>query len=401
MKSFLKSALSVLFSLYFIFASCGCNNNTESNVSTAPTTSESTETTASSSVATEDEASSKPNLNYSKLIRSSEEIEENFNEILVNDKYRGTVYFKLGNDFEYIGSNGFADTDTRKKNSLSTSYYIGPITKQFTAAAIMLLQESGKLSTDDTLDRFYSDYEYGDKITLKNLLTMTAGIPDYMSKNSDTYLNTGYREDELPYDISKNNSAEKNHASILKWILSQKPECEAGEKFAYSNSAYFLLGDIIEKVSGTSYEDFVSKNILKPLNMANTSFEPTDSLAKGYQDIYDNEWTLYPGVAYSAAGLISNTNDMLIWVDALTGNLLLSQESREEMLTPYKSNFAYGVFVNQNGDYYIDGSIYRFNSALCFGQDKSSILVVFSNYTQSPYSKIAPDFRKAIEPYVI
>ena len=80
----------------------------------------------------------------------------------------------------------------------------------------------------------------------------------------------------------------------MDWILDQKLNFEPDEKYMYSNSAYFLLGDIIEQVSKTSYEKYIKENILKPSGMMNTGFESTDKLAVGYQDIYDNAWTCIP-----------------------------------------------------------------------------------------------------------
>ena len=91
------------------------------------------------------------------------------------------------------------------------------------------------------------------------------------------------------------------------------------ENYSYSNSDYFILGDIIEKVSGKSYEEFLKENIFEPLEMTSTTFESTDQLATGYQDIFDDEWNIYPGVAYSSTGLISNLSDLLKWTDAITG----------------------------------------------------------------------------------
>lgn len=128
-------------------------------------------------------------------------------------------------------------------NSLNTNYYIGSLTKQFTAAAVMILQEQDKLSTDDTLDKYYPDYKYGSDITIRNLLTMTTGLPDYLGKSDESV-----RANAPQYDISEKNSAKDNHSVILKWILSQEIDNDE-ENYSYSNSDYFILGDIIEKVS--------------------------------------------------------------------------------------------------------------------------------------------------------
>lgn len=152
----------------------------------------------------------------------------------------------------------------------------------------MILQEQDKLSTDDTLDKYYPDYKYGSDITIRNLLTMTTGLPDYLGKSDESV-----RANAPQYDISEKNSAKDNHSVILKWILSQEIDNDE-ENYSYSNSDYFILGDIIEKVSGKSYEEFLKENIFEPLEMTSTTFESTDQLATGYQDIFDDEWNIYP-----------------------------------------------------------------------------------------------------------
>lgn len=101
---------------------------------------------------------------------------------------------------------------------------------------------------------------------------MTAGIKDYINKDGDT--NTyAYNESQIEYKVSAKNSAKKNKKAVMDWILDQELNFEPDEKYMYSNSAYFLLGDIIEQVSKTSYEKYIKENILKPSGMMNTGFE--------------------------------------------------------------------------------------------------------------------------------
>ena len=153
-------------------------------------------------------------------------------------------------------------------------------------------------------DRQFPEMEEDDR--LKEYLDRCA----FINKDGDT--NTyAYNESQLEYKVSAENSAKKNKKAVMDWILDQELNFEPDEKYMYSNSAYFLLGDIIEQVSETSYEKYIKENILKPSGMMNTGFEGTDKLAVGYQDIYDNAWTLYPGVGYSATSLISNVPDLL------------------------------------------------------------------------------------------
>lgn len=398
MKILAKSFMCVAMAAYFAVALTGCNNDSQSTATTAPQTTNSigVSTEILTTVpATADEVPTNPAYNYAKLKQDSNSVMAKFDNALVNNKFRGTVYYKIGNDFEYIGNNGYADKGTHTNNSLNTNYYIGSLTKQFTAAAIMLLQEQDKLSTDDSLDKYYPDYKYGSDITIRNLLTMTTGLPDYLGKTTESV-----RANTPQYNISENNSAEENHNIILNWILAQEIDNNEEENYFYSNSDYFILGDIIEKVSGKSYEKFLKENIFDTLGMSATTFETTDQLATGYQDIFDDEWNIYPGVPYSSSGLITNLGDLLKWIEAITGNQFLTTESKEEMFTPYKSRFAYGLYVDEYGNYYNDAAFYRFNARILFAQDQSKVFVAFSNYTQSNPENIHKILDGILSPYV-
>ena len=263
----------------------------------------------------------------------------------------------------------------------------------------MQLVEDGKLSLDDTIDKYFPSYKYGKKITVKNLLTMTAGIKDYINKDGDT--NTyAYSESQIEYKVSAENSAKKNKKAVMDWIFDQELNFEPDEKYMYSNSAYFLLGDIIEQVSKTSYEKYIKENILKPLGMMNTGFESTDKLAVGYQDIYDNAWTLYPGVGYSATGLISNVPDLLKWVDALCTNKLISEKSFKEMTTPYKGNYGYGFVVSEESNAVSHtGKIDKYNAALVFTKDENQIYIALSNYSNSSPINLFNNIQKTLDPF--
>ena len=124
-------------------------------------------------------------------------------------------------------------------------------------------------------------------------------------------------------------------------------------------------------------------------------------LAIPYRNINDNYWTTYNGVGYSSTGIISNTSDMLKWTEALCSDEFLSVESKEELFTPYKSNYAYGFFVNNMGIYNNDTSFYSFNSTQYFSSDKSLIFFAFSNYSPSDISAVKAELDKVIEEYII
>ena len=396
-----KKVLCLVISALTAFSVCltGCGKDTQSSVSATEKTTAVAASQPVTKAATSDEQTQEPTWNYSELKRKSSDISENLDEIITDNKFRGTVYVKIGNDLEYIGTNGFSDKDRHTKNSTDTCFRIASLTKQFTAVAVMQLVEEGKLSLDDTIDKYFPSYKYGKKITVKNLLTMTAGIKDYINKDGDT--NTyAYNESQLEYKVSAENSAKKNKKAVMDWILDQELNFEPDEKYMYSNSAYFLLGDIIEQVSKTSYEKYIKENILKPSGMMNTGFEGTDKLAVGYQDIYDNAWTLYPGVGYSATSLISNVPDLLKWVDALCTNKLISEKSFKEMTTPYKGNYGYGFVVSKDSNMISHtGKIDKYNAALVFTKDENQIYIALSNYSNSSPINLFNNIQKTLAPF--
>lgn len=396
-----KKVLCLVISALTAFSVCltGCGKDTQSSVSATEKTTAVAASQPVTKAATSDEQTQEPTWNYSELKRKSSDISENLDAIITDNKFRGTVYVKIGNALEYIGTNGFSDKDSHTKNSTDTCFRIASLTKQFTAVAVMQLVEDGKLSLDDTIDKYFPSYKYGKKITVKNLLTMTAGIKDYINKDGDT--NTyAYNESQIEFKVSAKNSAKENKKAVMDWIFNQKLNFEPDEKYMYSNSAYFLLGDIIEQVSKTSYEKYVEEKILKPSGMMNTGFESTDKLAVGYQDIYDNAWTLYPGVGYSATSLISNVPDLLKWVDVLCTNKLVSEETFKEMTTPYKDNYGYGFVVSEESNAVSHtGKIDKYNAALVFTKDGNQIYIALSNYSNSSPIALFNNIQKTLAPF--
>ncbi|WP_304033272.1 serine hydrolase domain-containing protein [Ruminococcus bromii] len=396
-KKILCLAISVLTAFSVCFT--GCGKDTQSSVSATEKTTAVAASQPVTKAATSDEQKQEPTWNYSELKRKSADISNTLDDIITSNKYRGTVYVKIGNALEYIGTNGFSDKDRHTKNSTDTCFRIASLTKQFTAVAVMQLVEEEKLSLDDTIDKYFPSYKYGKKITVKNLLTMTAGIKDYINKDGDTDTEA-YTESQIDFKVSAKNSAKENKKAVMDWIFNQKLNFEPDEKYMYSNSAYFLLGDIIEQVSKTSYESYVEKNILKPTGMMNTGFESTDKLAVGYQDIYDNAWTLYPGVGYSATSLISNVPDLLKWVDALCTNKLVSEETFKEMTTPYKDNYGYGFVVSEESNAVSHtGKIDKYNAALVFTKDENQIYIALSNYSNSSPIALFNNIQKTLAPF--
>ena len=209
-------------------------------------------------------------------------------------------------------------------------FRLGSITKQFTAVAILMLVEQGKLSLDDDLTKFLPDYPTkGQKITITNLLTHTSGIKPYTSLPEWLAM---WRKDVPLNDLIA--------------LFKDKPmDFAPGERYTYNNSAYVLLGAIIEKASGQSYADFVEKNIFAPLGMTHSFYDDTARVfprrVSGYskpKDTWLNAAYLSMSQPYAAGSLASSVDDMALWDAALYTDKLVKQETLKRAWTSAKLN---------------------------------------------------------------
>jgi CubicO group peptidase (beta-lactamase class C family) len=218
------------------------------------------------------------------------------------------------------------------------------VTKQFTAAAVMILIEQGKLSLNDDINKFFPDYPTGGrKITVENLLTHTSGVKDYLNKVWPNRISQEFKPGDL-IELFKNDGL----------------EFEPGTRADYSNSNYVLLGAIIEKLAGKDYGQFIEDQIFKPLGMKHSSYERVQKVipnrVSGYltlNGVYINGAYLSMSQLYAAGGLDSSVDDLALWDAAIDSDKLLKRSSWERIFTPYKlaggesSPYAYGWVISQ------------------------------------------------------
>lgn len=384
---------------------CGCNSGEESETepATQATTAPATVAPTTAAPATKDSADGQ-GYNYVAIKKKSGEIISQFDKIVEAKNFNGTIYMKLGNDFEYLSSKGAANSNKHIDNSINTRFYIGGITKQFTAAAVLMLSEKKKLSLDDTLDKYFPDYEAGGKVTVKQLLNMTSGINTYVLHN-DITTPSNYLIGDLDEKVKEDNSAKENKELILDWIFSQKLIFAPGTKFDESESNYFLLGEIIEQASGMSYADYLKTAIFAPLGMGSSNFEPDEKTALAYDKAANTKSLNYKGVGYSAFGMISNVSDLLKWTDGLLNNQVLAPASFKLMFSNQVSGIkdnkiSYGFGVKMNGKTaFINGKYDAFGSILSYNTDKSEIFVSLTNYTASDNKAVRDSFKKVLQKY--
>ena len=261
-------------------------------------------------------------------------------------------------------------------------FRIGSVTKQFTAAAILKLVEAGKLSLSDEIGRFLPDYPTrGKRITVEQLLNHTSGI---RSLTGMPAWPSHTREDWTP-------------AQLIAFFQNEPLDFEPGTGWKYNNSGYLLLGAIIEKVSGKTYEDFLAETIFRPLGMERTRYGSDGPLIAGRVVGYQrtpggivNAPYLSMTLPFSAGSLVSTVDDLARWQAALDKDELLSAESRRRMWTPVtlpdgratRYGFGWGIW-SYEGHAVVEhgGSINGFVSANMRWPDDRIYVAVLSNAT--------------------
>jgi CubicO group peptidase (beta-lactamase class C family) len=279
---------------------------------------------------------------------------------------------------------GWKNVAAKTLNDTNTIFQIGSNTKPFTATTILKLQEEGKLSVNDKLTKYFPAYKYADKITIENLLTHTSGIPGYNVDETDTVAWT---------PVSKE--------TIFNLFKDQPLEFEPGTKYKYSNSGYFLLGQIIEKVTGKPYEEAVREMIFEPLQMDHSGFDFIylhDTLkATGYAVLNDKEQRpvhlIDSTVSYAAGAMYSTLGDMYKWAKAIADKKILSADSWAKALTPFKENYGYGWIIDSiNGEKYVghSGGIMGFTSYLVYFPNEGVTIILLNNFLDENDAVILP-----------
>ncbi len=224
---------------------------------------------------------------------------------------------------------GNADIELNVPMKPDMVFKLGSITKQFTAVAVLQLVEQGKISLQDSLQKYIKDFpSKGHTVTIENLLTHTSGISDYM---------------QLAYADRNAERKDYEPQQVVDKFKTLPLEFEPGTKFKYSNSGYYLLGYIIEKVSGKSYRAYLQENILTPLYLNHTYFDSSNIIIPNRVNGYRKEGIAYKNadywsmtIAYSAGELISNVEDLFKWHKGLYSYKILKKETLEKGFTPFK-----------------------------------------------------------------
>lgn len=285
---------------------------------------------------------------------------------------------------------GLANRELEVPNTPQTKFRLGSITKQFTAMAVMVLQERDKLNVEDLISKHLESTPAAwEGITIRHLLNHTSGIPSY----------TGF-----PQMMSRTVRQVATVDEVITTFRDKELEFQPGERFTYSNSAYILLGKIIERASGQEYETFLREAIFQPLEMNDTGYDRNGTIlprrAAGYVKTprgLENAPYIDMTWPYSAGALYSTVENLARWDEALTTGKLVSAESYRSMFTPGKGDYGFGWFIrDRDGQTEIGhgGGIHGFSTSIVRYPSDKVCVVVLSNVIPSRADKIAVDLAK-------
>jgi CubicO group peptidase (beta-lactamase class C family) len=291
---------------------------------------------------------------------------------------------------------GLANLELEVKMTPDNVFQIGSMTKQFTAVAILMLEEQGKLSVNDPISKFIPDYPNGKNITVSHLLTHTSGIKDFTKMKTI-------------FEIAQKEMTPKEMMGFFK---EEPVDFSPGEKFEYNNSGYIVLGYLIELTAGKTYEEFIQKNIFDKIGMKNSYYASDRKVitnrAYGYHKKsygFVNKTVISFSVPFSSGSLMSTLDDMLKWQNALNPNVLLQPENltkaftRQSLSNSEKIEYGYGwhlknevgIPTREHG-----GSIFGFKSMGVYIPSKDIYVLGLSNCDCHSPTQIVRDLTKLI-----
>lgn len=300
-----------------------------------------------------------------------------------NQQFMGSVAIMQNGTRVFDAACGVANAEWDIPNSIGTEFRIGSITKQFTAVAILLLNQEGKLALSDPIRKFIPDLPQAwASVSVHQLLTHTAGIPNYTSQSNEAERK---RLDKLG----------ATPRQILGLVAKSPLTFTPGSKVEYSNTDYILLGMVTEKASGMSYQQFVQSHILDPLNLSHTGYDDTREILKGRASGYvrvgnqlENADPVDASVPWSAGGYYSTLDDLLSWSESLVRRRLLDANSTELMFRAYPEtsfqgvHYGYAVVLGEKFGHrleYYAGGIDGFSSVLQRYPELELSVAVLSN----------------------
>jgi|GEM_PF-333764 len=319
------------------------------------------------------------------VINAVSNIDRHYTALYNQGRFNGNILIAVKGEPIYKKSFGYANKAKGERLTMESTFQLASTSKPFTAAAILILADQGKLKIDDPVTRFYPEFPYKG-VTIRHLLCHRSGVPDYLN-----------------YGGSFGKKSYINNQDVVEMMISKRPKALASPNavFKYNNSNYALLAAIVEKVSKESFADFCRENIFEPLGMKNTwVWHPSQPQRPGQTYGYNSSWTprkpdMFDGVA-GDKGVYSTVEDMLLWDQSWYNHTLLKHSTIEaayEGQTRGSSGKDYGLgwrMEELSGDkkmIYHNGWWHDYNIVFKRFIHDSITVIIFSNkYNQSIYN---------------
>ncbi|MEM9462311.1 MAG: serine hydrolase domain-containing protein [Myxococcota bacterium] len=300
-------------------------------------------------------------------------------------KFHGVVVVAREGEILYQQGFGQADSDSGEPNTIDTRFRLGLLTEPFTATAVLQLRDEGLLRLGDTIDRFLPEFPRGNRITVHDLLVHRSGIPNYTNGPDFHEWKAGYH----------------NTDAMLERLGKLRLQSSPGTETAPSNSNYYLLGAIIERITGQDYGEYVAAHVFEPAGMTRSTFG--DAWETGEQamgNVWNDEENLEPPEAIdmstfgAAGGLVSSPSDLVAWDRALRAGELLGPDSLEQMESPTDDGYGYGWLVTRAyGQKLLSfpGAIDGYSGSMLRFAEDGTVVVVLANTEVVPGAQVASD----------
>jgi CubicO group peptidase (beta-lactamase class C family) len=308
---------------------------------------------------------------------------QSLNEFLTDASFSGSVLVVRDGKIVHRNGYGFANSEQKTPNTPDTQYLIGSVTKQFTALAIMQLQEQELLNIEDTVDTYLPDFPNGSKIKIKHLLTHSSGIYNF----TDQWDEISYSN--LPLD------------ELLLTFRDKSLIFEPGSKVSYSNSGYVVAGLIIETLSGKSYSEYIHENIFEPLGMNDSGYGLSEKFTANTAIGYRKEHALDLANltdTYAAGAIRATINDLYLWGSSFDSDPLVNKDSLSAIFPTDRSGIGLGFGTGRfkvvmgfgwffyetelGPEYSHGGHIEGFSSVIARYPEDNSLIIILSNKDQ-------------------
>ena len=301
-----------------------------------------------------------------------------------------------GSDTVVMKGYGLADIENEIPATGQTVHRIGSVTKQFTAVAIMRLVEQGKLSLDDDVTKYVPNAPtHGRRVLIRHLLNHTSGIPSYT---------------DVGPVFGRVMRTDLAHDSLLAIVRDDSLQFEPGSHFYYNNTAYYLLGMVIEKIAGKSYGEHLNEALFGPNRLSSTVYCSVAPIIKRRAHGYErgpnglvNASYISMNLPYAAGSLCSSVGDLVVWTRLLHAGKLVNPTSLSAMITPARltsgrpMQYGFGLFMDSLGSHrrvHHGGGINGFISELAHYPDDSLTIAVLANTSPAPSEQIAADIAR-------